>query len=84
MSELNIFGRKMPLPKSKAARLSLGIALCLGGLAGFLPILGFWMIPLGLAVLSADVPWIARRYERMQDWWKRRQARKRQAAPSEP
>ena len=28
----------------------------LGGLVGFLPILGFWMIPLGIAVASLDIP----------------------------
>ena len=29
-------------------RLPLGIVLILGGIVGFLPILGFWMVPLGL------------------------------------
>lgn len=32
----------------------IGISLILLGLLGFLPILGFWMIPIGLIVLSAD------------------------------
>lgn len=36
----------------------LGLALIAGGLVGFLPILGFWMIPLGIAVIGLDVaPW---------------------------
>ncbi|TCO72412.1 hypothetical protein [Rhodovulum euryhalinum] len=39
-----------------------GLGLVLGGFAGFLPILGFWMIPLGLALiwfdLSALVRWL--------------------------
>ena len=34
----------------------LGILLMVGGLFGFLPILGFWMIPLGFAILSLDIP----------------------------
>ncbi len=37
-------------------RALLGSLLVLGGLLGFLPLLGFWMIPLGLAVLATDIP----------------------------
>ena len=37
-------------------RLFAGLLLVLGGLVGFLPILGFWMIPLGIAVASLDIP----------------------------
>lgn len=37
-------------------RVPLGILLCLGGVLGFLPILGFWMLPLGLGVLAVDWP----------------------------
>ena len=36
-------------------RLVLGVMLIAGGLVGFLPILGFWMIPLGVAVAALDV-----------------------------
>ena len=36
-------------------RLALGILLIIGGIFGFLPILGFWMIPLGVAVAALDV-----------------------------
>ncbi len=32
----------------------IGISLIFFGFLGFLPIVGFWMIPLGLIVLSAD------------------------------
>lgn len=34
----------------------IGLVLIFLGLLGFLPILGFWMIPLGLAVLATDIP----------------------------
>ena len=34
----------------------LGFMLMLLGALGFLPILGFWMIPLGLALLATDIP----------------------------
>ncbi len=40
----------------KAARIAVGAGLVIGGLFGFLPVLGFWMIPLGLAVIFIDVP----------------------------
>lgn len=43
----------------------LGILLTLAGIMGFLPVLGFWMIPLGVALLATDIPplsrWLLRR-----------------------
>lgn len=36
-------------------RLVLGIVLIIGGILGFLPVLGFWMIPLGIGVAALDV-----------------------------
>ncbi|WP_280953500.1 PGPGW domain-containing protein [Phyllobacterium phragmitis] len=41
----------------------LGIVLVIGGILGFLPVLGFWMVPLGLLVLSHDSA-IIRRWRR--------------------
>jgi hypothetical protein len=32
--------------------------LMIGGVLGFLPILGFWMVPLGLALLALDLPFL--------------------------
>lgn len=34
----------------------LGALLIAGGVFGFLPILGFWMIPLGAALIALDIP----------------------------
>jgi len=53
----------------KWVRLPIGILLVVGGLLGFLPVLGFWMVPLGLAVLAIDIPVAAKAYR-----WLRRQA----------
>lgn len=64
--------RSIRLPHSKAGRLGIGTALVIGGFLGFLPILGFWMVPLGLAVLSVDIPYIRRRRRRFQVWWGRK------------
>lgn len=42
------------LPKNKLGRIIVGVVLIILGFFGFLPILGFWMIPLGIAVLAFD------------------------------
>jgi purine-cytosine permease-like protein len=70
-------GRRVPLPRSRLLRISLGVALVMGGLVGFLPILGFWMVPLGILVLSIDLA-IARRFRRRSVvWWGRRRQKRR-------
>ena len=45
------------------ARTLLGLLLIVGGIFGFLPVLGFWMIPLGVAVILLDVA-VVRRWAR--------------------
>ncbi len=37
-------------------RVPLALLFILGGLAWFLPVLGLWMLPLGLLLLALDVP----------------------------
>ncbi|MEM7400045.1 MAG: hypothetical protein AAGF48_02725 [Pseudomonadota bacterium] len=64
----------MQLPRSKPVRIGLGTALIGGGLLGFLPILGFWMIPLGILVLSIDLPILRRWWRGLTGWWHRRKA----------
>ena len=49
-------------------RLLAGLLLMLGGVFGFLPVIGFWMLPLGLAVAALDVVPICRRVRA----WRRR------------
>ena len=57
------FGRhSINLPGNPVIRIGLGIVLIIGGILGFLPILGFWMIPLGIAVLAVDIPFVERRW----------------------
>ena len=53
-------------------RIIIGIFLVLGGLLGALPILGFWMVPLGLLVLSLDFRWARRGYLTIILWFRRR------------
>ena len=64
--------RRLKLPESRIVRLGLGVALIVGGLLGFLPVVGFWMLPLGLAVLSVDIPWVRRQRRKIAIWWGRR------------
>jgi hypothetical protein len=61
--QIKFAGRTITLPESKLLRLTIGTLLMFGGLLWFLPILGLWMIPLGLLVLSIDVA-IIRRWRR--------------------
>jgi hypothetical protein len=41
-------------------RVPIGLLLVVGGFLGFLPVLGFWMVPVGVAVLSVDIPFVRR------------------------
>jgi len=58
MTRIKIAGKSYNLPANRLVRIIIGIVLICGGILGFLPILGFWMIPLGLLVLSADIVFI--------------------------
>lgn len=49
-------------------RFVLGLLLIVGGVFGFLPVLGFWMIPLGLMLCAFDVRLLLR-------WWRTRRRR---------
>ena len=40
----------------RLVRLPLALLLILGGLLSILPIFGLWMLPLGLMLLSVDIP----------------------------
>jgi purine-cytosine permease-like protein len=61
-----------PLPRWRPLRILAGILLVVLGLFGFLPVLGFWMIPLGLIVLSVDFASVRRFRRRVAVAWGRR------------
>lgn len=44
-------------------RTLLGFLFMVGGVFGFLPVLGFWMFPLGVAFVALDVPPARRRID---------------------
>ncbi len=87
MPSIRIFKRRVRLPANRTARTALGGGLVAGGTLGFLPVLGFWMIPAGLLVLAVDSA-IVRRFNRratvrvMRTWNNYRS--KQPATPSEP
>ena len=74
---INLFGREIAMPRSRMTRIVLGCLLIFGGLFGFLPILGFWMLPLGLLVLSYEYAWVRRHRRRFNVWWGNRRGRRR-------
>ncbi|MDP3411376.1 hypothetical protein [Bosea sp. (in: a-proteobacteria)] len=55
-------------PASLWARLPVGLLLIVGGIFSFLPVLGVWMLPLGLMLIAADVPILRRPMARLTMW----------------
>lgn len=68
----------MRRPEAGRVRIPAAIILISGGLFGFPPVLGFWMAPLGILLLSEDVPVLRRPTMRalgsVQHWWDQRRA----------
>ena len=52
------FIRWLRKPSSFPARLAMAILLIVGGIFSFLPVLGLWMLPLGLLLIAQDVPFL--------------------------
>ncbi|MCJ7598886.1 MAG: hypothetical protein MUO41_09730 [Methyloceanibacter sp.] len=82
MANVKIFDRHWHLPKSKPIRIGLGIILVAFGLLGFLPVLGFWMIPLGLLVLSVDLPIVRRWRRQLTVWWHKKRGHTEEDIPA--
>lgn len=69
---LNLGKTSISMPKSRYGRIAAGSLLIAGGVLGFLPVLGFWMLPLGVIVLSHDLHLVRRGRRRVTIWWARR------------
>ena len=52
-------------------RVPAGIALIGGGVLSFLPVLGIWMLPLGVALLAQDIPAMHKPMARLLDFTNR-------------
>jgi hypothetical protein len=59
-------------PSSRYARIPLALLLILGGIFSFLPVLGIWMLPLGLLLFAQDVPFLQGPMARVLGWIERK------------
>jgi hypothetical protein len=77
------FIRWLRKPSSFAARLLIALLLIVGGFLSFLPVLGLWMLPLGLLFIAQDIPilqkplvsalaWVEANWERLKVKWRNR------------
>ena len=81
------FLRWVRRPSSRLLRIPIAILLLFGGVLSFLPILGIWMLPLGLMLLALDFPplqtpvaWVLIKGRRWRELRQRRKRRQRAAA----
>lgn len=56
MHHIKVGTYRIPVPRNPVLRIGLGVLMVFGGLLGFLPILGFWMAPVGVAITAIDFP----------------------------
>lgn len=61
-------------PELRITRIVSGVLLVLCGFVGFLPILGFWMVPLGLILLAQDLTFLRRPVVGAIEWCERKWA----------
>ena len=64
MKSINFLGKRIPVPANIILRVGLGLLMIFGGIFSFLPILGAWMLTIGLLILSIDFPPV-RRFRRV-------------------
>ncbi len=59
-------------PSSRLVRIPLAILLMAGGIFSFLPVLGLWMLPLGLLLFAQDIPMLRKPTARTLGWIERK------------
>ena len=59
-------------PSSRLVRIPMAILLILGGIFSILPVLGLWMLPLGLVLFAQDVPVLQKPMANMLAWIRRK------------
>ena len=85
MARIRFGKHAFELPGNRPVRLTLGVLLVFLGLFfGWLPVLGYWMVPLGFLILATDVPAIRRFNRRMTvrvvGWWNSRKSHEERKA----
>ncbi len=63
---------KLRRREARWIRIPAGILLMLGGVLSILPLLGLWMLPLGLLLLAEDIAPLRRQTDRMLAWIEQR------------
>ena len=66
------FIRWLRQPSSRWVRIPLAFLLVVGGIFSFLPVLGLWMLPLGLMLIAQDVPFLQRPLANALGWAERK------------
>lgn len=72
---MGAFVRWLRDPSKIWLRVPLGLLLFCGGFLGILPVLGFWMVPLGVVLMAQDVGPLRRGVYRLINWTARRRPR---------
>ena len=67
--------RRLREPSARWLRIPVGVLLIVGSIFSILPILGLWMLPLGVVLLAEDVPLLRRGTGRVLAWIERRHPR---------
>jgi hypothetical protein len=71
-------------PSGMLIRLPLGLLFMVGGLFAFLPLLGVWMIPVGILLIAVDVPpvrrWVVRTWPKIESRWRLYRQKKAKAS----
>jgi len=73
--------RRLRHPNARYVRIPIALLAIVGGIFSFLPVLGIWMLPLGLLLLAQDVPflrkpvarfplWLERKWRTLKAWWR--------------
>jgi len=70
-------------PSSRLVRIPLGILLIVGGIFSFLPVLGLWMLPLGLMLIAQDIPFLQGPIVRLLGWMERKWLERQRARGGE-
>jgi hypothetical protein len=68
-------------PAASLLRLPLAVLFIIGGIFSFLPVLGVWMLPLGILLIAVDVAlvrrWVVKTWPWVESRWRLRSRRKR-------
>jgi len=65
-------------PASRKVRIPLGLLFIIGGLLWFLPVVGIELLPIGLALIAQDIPFLKKPVGRGMLWLERKWLQRKQ------